>query len=275
MGYERSGRYYRDDGDRPYAGRDRDRDHGRDRDYRARDHDRGYARPSSHDEDRGFFERAGDELRSWFGDEEAERRRRWDERVQDREDERRYAGRERYAGARPGAYGYGHSGGADFGAGRGAGATMNYGLGAGPDHDGWGDSNYRAWRRRQIEALDHDYHEYRRENESRFHQDFGSWRNNRQGQRASLGKVQEHQQVVGSDGSPIGTVDHVRGDRIILTKSDKEAGGRHHSIPCSWITAVDDKVTVNRTAAQAQAAGKDEERSEGPHYLDRAFSGTY
>ncbi len=31
-------------------------------------------------EGRGFIERAGDELRSWFGDEEAERRRRMDER---------------------------------------------------------------------------------------------------------------------------------------------------------------------------------------------------
>jgi len=30
-------------------------------------------------EERGFFERAGDEIRSWFGDEEAERRRRADE----------------------------------------------------------------------------------------------------------------------------------------------------------------------------------------------------
>ena len=31
------------------------------------------------DNDRGFFERAGDEVKSWFGDEEAERRRRMDE----------------------------------------------------------------------------------------------------------------------------------------------------------------------------------------------------
>jgi osmotically-inducible protein OsmY len=30
--------------------------------------------------DRGFFERAGDEVRSWFGDDEADRRRRMDER---------------------------------------------------------------------------------------------------------------------------------------------------------------------------------------------------
>lgn len=35
-------------------------------------------------EDRGFLERAGDELRSWFGDEEAERRRTRDERDYER-----------------------------------------------------------------------------------------------------------------------------------------------------------------------------------------------
>src|SRR5687768_12493610 len=106
MGYERSGRYYRDSGDRPYGGRGRDdyrdRNEFRDRDYRSRE--RGYGR--DYDDDRGFFERAGDEVRSWFGDEEAERRRRWDERLQDREDER-YGEREPYTGARAGSYGYG------------------------------------------------------------------------------------------------------------------------------------------------------------------------
>ena len=40
------------------------------------DHGRG----RSGDDDRGFFERAGDEVRSWFGDEEAERRRERDVR---------------------------------------------------------------------------------------------------------------------------------------------------------------------------------------------------
>ncbi|HET9811418.1 MAG TPA: DUF2171 domain-containing protein [Sphingomicrobium sp.] len=33
-------------------------------------------------DDRGFFERAGDEIASWFGDEDAERRRRHDERME-------------------------------------------------------------------------------------------------------------------------------------------------------------------------------------------------
>ncbi|HVF37194.1 MAG TPA: SWFGD domain-containing protein, partial [Sphingomicrobium sp.] len=39
-------------------------------------------------DDRGFFDRAGDEVASWFGDEEAERRRREDARFQGRDDDR-------------------------------------------------------------------------------------------------------------------------------------------------------------------------------------------
>ncbi len=280
MGYERNtGRYYRDHDDRGYATRGRD-EH-RERHYR--DHEeRGYRRPSEYDDDRGFFDRAGDEVRSWFGDEEAERRRRWDDRLRERDEDRRYADGGRFASG-PGGYEsqrFGGSGylrsGPNYGAGHGAGATMNYGLGAGPDHDGWGqDPNYSAWRRRQVEALDRDYADYRRESEDRFHNDFGSWRTNREGQRNSLRQAQEQQEVVGSDGAHVGTVDHVRGDRILLTKSDKDAGGRHHSIPASWIVDVGDKVRINRTAAQAQAAWKDEEDGNGPHILNRAFSGTY
>jgi hypothetical protein len=82
-------------------------------------------------------------------------------------------------------------------------------------------------------------------------------------------------------------VDKVRGDRIILAKSDPDAGGIHHSIPCSWVESVDDKVALNRTAEDAKEAWRSEERnqamfdrggdrgSEGPHNLNRSFSGTY
>jgi len=283
MGYERSaGRYYRDDADRRFGGRDRD-DY-RDREFRGRRAE--YDRPRDEDDERGFFDRAGDEVRSWFGDEEAERRRRWDERVRDREEERRYGEGGRYADPSEGYGGggmiggrfYGGGGrGETYGVGRGAGATSTYGLGAGPSHDDWGmDPNYRAWRRRQMEALDREYDEYRRENESRFHQDFGGWREKRQTQRQSLNQVQEHQEVVGSDGVHVGKVDHVRGDRILLAKGDPDSGGRHHSIPSGWIAEVGDKVRINRTAAQAKQAWKDEEdQSEGPHNLNRAFAGTY
>jgi CBS-domain-containing membrane protein len=54
--------------------------------YQDRDYGRGY------DEDRSLIERAGDEVRSWFGDEEAEQRRRIDYRRDlQRDREGRYA----------------------------------------------------------------------------------------------------------------------------------------------------------------------------------------
>ncbi len=93
--------------------------------------------------------------------------------------------------------------------------------------------------------------------------------------------------VVGSDGAHVGTVDKVRGDRILLTKSDQDAGGRHHSIPSRWIQSVDDRVTLRKTADEAHAHWKDEERNtaffgEGRQQdsdsqrpiLNRSFSGT-
>jgi hypothetical protein len=42
------------------------------------------------------------------------------------------------------------------------------------------DSHYLSWRDKQIEALDRDYEEYCREREQQFHQDFESWRRQRQ-----------------------------------------------------------------------------------------------
>jgi len=40
--------------------------------------------PPRGDQDRGFFERAGDEIASWFGDDDAERRRDRDRRFEER-----------------------------------------------------------------------------------------------------------------------------------------------------------------------------------------------
>lgn len=149
------------------------------------------------------------------------------------------------------------------------------------------DPHYSEWRRRQIEELDRDYDEFRREHQSRFHEEFGAWRERRNLQRGELRKVREHMEVVGREGEHVGTVDCVKGDRIVLTKSDPEAGGRHHSIPCSWIEAVDDdRVRVTKTADEAHEEWRHEERSRalfepedsgsrGPHMLNRSFSGTY
>jgi len=64
-------------------------------------------------------------------------------------------------------------------------------------------------------------------------------------------------------------VDKLRGDRIILTKSDSDAGGVHHSIPSSWIKSVDaTKVTLEKTAEQAQDAWRTE-REQNALFGDR------
>ena len=83
------------------------------------------------------------------------------------------------------------------------------------------DPHYHSWRQAADDELDRDYDDYRRENQSRFEDDFASWRENRdQQKRGLLGQIREHMDVVGNDDEHVGTVDRVAGDRIILTKSD-------------------------------------------------------
>jgi hypothetical protein len=212
-------------GERSYGNRDHDRDRDR-QGYGAqnrfrddRDDHRSGGRPRGYDhDDRGFLERAGDEVRSWFGDEEAERRREMDQRY----DEQRERHEDRHGS----------------------------------------DPHYNNWRNAQIAEIDRDYAEYRQEHASKFSNEFSSWRTERQGQRSSLNRVQEHMEVVGSDGQHVGTVDKVRGDRILLTKNDVDAHGRHHSIPSRWIETVDDKVKIRKTADEAKSHWRDEERNE-------------
>ena len=270
--------------------------------------------------DRGFFERAGDEVASWFGDEDAERRRREDMRARGEEDSwrrprafqneafqnedsrydrqarfrdegyrRPYTGRfsgrrssgddDRY---RPMAGDYGRSPGRDWDIERRRSFTGIAATSGGQLHD----PHYSEWRRRQIDALDRDYDEYRRENQNRFENEFSNWRTTRQGKRQMLGEIREHMTVVGSDEEQIGTVDCVRGDRIVLTKGDSE-DGRHHSISCAMIDRVEgDRIVLDKPSSEAkrELLGEkedrgffrdDDDRSEGPHMLNRSFSGTY
>jgi hypothetical protein len=65
--------------------------------------------------------------------------------------------------------------------------------------------------------------------------------------------IREHMEVIGSDGAHVGTVDHMEGDRIKLTKSDPGSGGRHHYIRLEDVAAVDgDKVRLSTLAARAK-----------------------
>ena len=298
------------------------------------------ARPRWRDEDRfergwdrdrnerGWFERAGDEIASWFGDEEAERRRRRDHpehfgpgrfegHLRNEDDVQRYYGerdRDRDFGRRDRAFmsdedfsrfersprwrdeGYRRpytgrfSSRQDFGGpDRGRGGFDDrldrggsyYGVGA--HHD----RHYGEWRARQIDELDRDYDEFARENRSRFEDEFSSWRETRQQKRGLLGQVREHMEVVGSDGEHVGTVDRTAGDRLVLTKSDPESGGAHHSLMCTMIDRVEgNQVILDTTAEEAKKRWRDDSRERalferddqgeaGPHILGRSFSGTY
>jgi hypothetical protein len=299
------------------------------------------------DEDRGFFERAGDEIASWFGDDEAERRRREDQRMESRgfsrgrdwrgddndrfsrggsgdrferdEDSRRSVGGFRGPMSRESYRGYGGTSGYDRAAGRpdtygerggrfaplsgdvGQTQSGDYERGEGffagggyPRNETGGsrwesqrDPHYHSWRQRQIDELDRDYDDYRRENQSRFESEFGSWRERRMQKRSLLGQIREHMEVIGNDDQHVGTVDRLARDRIILTKSDPESGGAHHSISCSDIDRVEgDRVILDCSADQARERWRDENRSRalferedqgdmGDRVLNRSFEGTY
>ena len=305
--------YDRDD----YRGRPSGRDRqyssdrfGRDehRSYGGRD----YGRGGQQDEDRGFFERAGDEIASWFGGDDDDRHRHGNERGHDRwRDQDRWSDQDRGSsrgsfggmaqGGSPSSSRYGASGGGmrDFDRGgrqsqqswdspRGGSREMSRGQMSGQMSGSSSfDPHYHSWRERQIAELDRDYDEYRREHQSRFENEFGSWREKRQSKRSLLQQIREHMDVVGSDDQHVGTVDRVAGDRIILTKSDPESGGVHHSLSCADIDRIEEnRIILDCTAEDARKRWRDENRSRalferedqgemGPRILDRSFEGTY
>jgi hypothetical protein len=78
---------------------------------------------------------------------------------------------------------------------------------------------------------------------------------------ADLSSIKEHMEVIGADGVHVGTVDHVDGDRIKLTKKDSGADvaegqgsheGHHHYISGGLVAEVEgDKVRLSANAANA------------------------
>jgi hypothetical protein len=64
--------------------------------------------------------------------------------------------------------------------------------------------------------------------------------------------VQDHMEVVGSDGEHVGTVDHKESaEEIILTKDDPNAGGLPHLISLKWVDYVDAKIHLNKSSKKA------------------------
>ena len=65
--------------------------------------------------------------------------------------------------------------------------------------------------------------------------------------------IREHMRVMGSDRQPVGTVDHIEGNRIKLGKNDPQANGQHHYIPTDWIERVEgDQVYLRQKAQEAR-----------------------
>jgi hypothetical protein len=254
---------------------------------------RGFDRDEDDRGDRGFFERAGDEVASWFGDEEAERRRREDDRMRGDEDSwrrpRAFMGEEdfgrydRQARFRDEGYRRPYTGrftgrpshGREddrFDRGLGSESGWSQRWERAPEREFTGmtstagslhDPHYGEWRRRQIDEFDRDYDEYRRENQSRFENEFSNWRTTRQGKRKLLDQVREHMDVVGSDDEQVGTVDCVRGDHIVLTKGDSP-DDRHHALSCARVDRVEgDKVILDQPAADAKRHFLGERREGG------------
>ncbi|MEO3997807.1 DUF2171 domain-containing protein [Mesorhizobium sp. CAU 1732] len=76
-------------------------------------------------------------------------------------------------------------------------------------------------------------------------------------------QIKEHAEVIGADGVHVGTVDHVEGDRIKLTKKDSGEGshrGHHHYIPLGLVAEIEGGTV--RLSANADVAVTFEEESD-------------
>lgn len=78
--------------------------------------------------------------------------------------------------------------------------------------------------------------------------------------------IREHMQVIDAEGTPIGKVDGIDGDRIKLTKDSSSAGigsheGHHHYIPKGLVAEVEGDTV--RLSARADALAANFETEEG------------
>ena len=79
-----------------------------------------------------------------------------------------------------------------------------------------------------------------------------------------ISQIKEHMEVIGADGVHVGTVDHLEGDRIKLTKKDSGEGshqGHHHYISQGLVATIEgDQV---RLSANGDVAVTFEEEEAG------------
>ncbi len=66
-----------------------------------------------------------------------------------------------------------------------------------------------------------------------------------------LSQIKEHANVIGADGVHVGTVDHLDGDQIKLTKKDS-SDQHHHYVPVALVAEIEDGTV--RLSANADVA---------------------
>jgi hypothetical protein len=85
---------------------------------------------------------------------------------------------------------------------------------------------------------------------------------------SNIDNIREHMQIIDAEGTPVGKVDHVEGDRIKLTRDSSSAGigsheGHHHFIPKGLVAEVEgDKVRLSARIDALEAIFETEEGGE-------------
>ncbi len=77
-------------------------------------------------------------------------------------------------------------------------------------------------------------------------------------------KIREHMEIIGADGVHVGTVDHLDGHRIKLTRADSGQGshqGHHHYISIGLVAGVEGNQV--RLSANGDVAVQFEEEESG------------
>jgi hypothetical protein len=169
-------------------------------------------------ENRDFFDRAADEVRSWFGDDTADQRRHAD--VEDDP------------------------------------AHSHHYHNAGRPHPDADYHSWRDARVAEFDRDYEDYRRHRQSQFHKEFDDWRTSRTTQAGAVATgaqyATKIRDHQPVLGSDGEEVGVVDKVEGDRIKLTKGDADV---HRYIDLTHVISVDNAVRLSVPAAEAFGRG--------------------
>ncbi len=85
---------------------------------------------------------------------------------------------------------------------------------------------------------------------------------------SNIDEIREHMQVIDAEGTPVGKVDRIEGDRIKLTRDSSSAGigshaGHHHFIPKGLVADVEgDTVRLSARIDALEAIFETEEGGE-------------